>query len=303
MSGLMRCLVIGADGTFGGTLSRSLSERGHAVITTTRRTAHAAKQVSLFLDLAGQLPVMPEVDVAVICAAMSRFEDCRREPELARRVNVTAPLELGQALTKAGARIIFLSTSAVFDCREPHSGEERKPSPRSAYGHLKAEAEARLMDLGALVSVLRLTKVVTPNSGILSDWIRSLGHRGKVRAIEDHHFCPLAVDHVVAAIVDLAEKGGDGIYHVSGAADVSYLDAAHFLARRIGVSDDRIEPVRGADNGLMEAERALFTSLATRRLTELAGFVPPEPFDVLQAVYGPEIDAARNAPAVYAGQS
>jgi hypothetical protein len=38
-----------------------------------------------------------------------------------------------------------------------------------------------------------------------------------------------------------------------------------------------------------------FTSLATGRLSRLSGFVPPDAFEVLQDVYGPEIAAARAA--------
>jgi hypothetical protein len=51
--------------------------------------------------------------------------------------------------------------------------------------------------------------------------------------------------------------------------------------------------MRGVDSGLPNAELTRFTSLACGRLTCLTGFVPPAPLDVLQHVYGPEIDAAR----------
>src|ERR1700742_1698616 len=114
----MRCLIIGVDGSFGGALSRSLQGLGHEVIGTTRRR-----------DLAAPLPVLPRVDVAVICAAISRLDDCRQHPELAHRVNVAAPLELARTLTKAGARVILLSTSSVFGCLTPHVDESANPMP------------------------------------------------------------------------------------------------------------------------------------------------------------------------------
>ena len=141
----MRCLIIGVDGSFGGALSRSLQGLGHEVVATTRRRDCAGKH--LFLDLAAPLPVLPQVNVAVICAAMARLDDCRRYPELAHRVNVTAPLELARTLTEAGSRVILLSTSAVFGCLAPHVEESAGPAPRSAYARLKAEAEARLLEL------------------------------------------------------------------------------------------------------------------------------------------------------------
>jgi dTDP-4-dehydrorhamnose reductase len=295
----MRCLIIGVDGSFGGALSRSLQGLGHEVVATTRRRDCAGKH--LFLDLAAPLPVLPQVNVAVICAAMARLDDCRRYPELAHRVNVTAPLELARTLTEAGSRVILLSTSAVFGCLAPHVEESAGPAPRSAYARLKAEAEARLLELSPQIAVLRLTKVVKPNSGLLSEWIRHLGDGRPVRAFDDSRFCPLTVAHVVDAVAAVIEGSQGGVYHVSGAADVSYAAAAKFFAQRIGVVNDLVEPVHGVDSGLPNEELTPFTSLATSRLSWLNGFVPPEAFEVLQNVYAPEIAAARIAPAAHQG--
>jgi dTDP-4-dehydrorhamnose reductase len=289
----LRCLIVGADGSFGGPLSGELRARGHDVVGTTRRREHLATPEMLFLDLAGPIPRLPETDIAIICAAMARFEDCRRNPELARRINVLAPLELAQTLTGAGARVMLLSTSAVFDCQKPHVDEAETPAPRSTYGRLKAEAEARLLDLGSLVSVLRLTKVMKPGVGILSEWIRAFGLGKMVRAFDDHGFCPLPVGAVVQAISTLIEQGGSAVYQVSGAADLSFADAARYLAAEVGVGSARVEAVKGSGNGIADEDLTPFTSLATGRLSRLSGFVPPDPHDVLRDVYGGEIGAVR----------
>jgi dTDP-4-dehydrorhamnose reductase len=297
----MRCLIIGVDGSFGGALSRSLQSLGHEVVATTRRGDRAGEH--LFLDLAAPLPLplLPQVDVAVICAAMARLDDCRRYPELAHQVNVAAPLELARTLTQAGTRVILLSTSSVLGCLAPHVEENAGSAPRSAYARLKAEAEARLLELGSQITVLRLTKVIKPNSGLLSEWIRHLGDGRPVRAFDDSRFCPLTVAHVVDAIAVVIEGGQGGVYHLSGAADVSYAEAAKFFAERVGVADDLVEPVNGVDSGLPYEELTPFTSLATGRLSRLNGFVPPDAFEVLEEVYGAEIVAARTALAAHQG--
>jgi dTDP-4-dehydrorhamnose reductase len=297
----LRSLIIGVDGSFGAGLSASLLERGHAVIGTTRRRENAAAQGSLFLDLAHPSPELPAVDVAVICAAMARFEDCRRNPELAHRINVAAPLEIARRLTQAGARVILLSTAAVFDCRTPQLDEAAPASPQSVYGRLKSEAETALLALGPQVSVLRLTKVLKPNAGILSSWIQSLGQGGTVRAFDDHCFCPLRVGDVVGAIAGLTERGEGGMYHVSGASDLSYADAAKFLAHRIGATNAKVDAVHGRDNGVNEGDLTPFTSLKTRRLSQLLGFEPPDPFDVIQDVHGRELRLARSMLAGHSG--
>ena len=296
----MRCLIVGEDGSFGGALSASLKQSGHNAIGTTRRCDRAATG-KLFLDLSRPLPALPHVDVAVVCAAMARFDECRQFPDLAHRVNVEAPLELARSLTQAGARVMFLSTSAVFDCRKPYVDEEERPAPRSIYGRLKAEAEAALLGVGSQVSVLRLTKVMKQNSGIFSDWIRKLAEGKAIRAFDDHRFCPLRVEDVVGAIVALIERGQGGVYQVSGAADVSFADVAMYLARQIGADVSQVEAVHGSGNGINSDDLTPFTSLATGRLSSLTGFIPPQPFDVLQEVFGGEIAAARQLMAANAG--
>jgi dTDP-4-dehydrorhamnose reductase len=294
----MRCLIIGADGSFGGPLSLALGRLGHEVIATTRRRANVSSDC-IYLDLAETPPELPGADVAVICAAMARFDECRRAPELAYRVNVAAPFELSRSLMQARARVILLSTSAVFDGGKPYVCESDRPMPRSAYGRLKAEAEARLLEFGPALSVLRLTKVLKPRTGLLSQWIARLGEGESVSAFDDHHFCPLQVADVIDAVVAVIESKEGGIFHVSGAADISYFEAARFLARRIGVAEDRVEAVHAVENGLDASELLPFSSLATDRLSRLTGFVPLEPFDVLQRVYAREIDAARDLLAVH----
>jgi dTDP-4-dehydrorhamnose reductase len=295
----MRCLIIGVDGSFGGALSRSLQNLGHEVVATTRRRERAGGH--LFLDLAAPLPLPPQVDVAVICAAMARLDECRRYPELAHRVNVAAPLELARTLTQAGSRVILLSTSSVFGCLAPHVEENASPAPRGVYARLKAEAEARLLELGSQIAVLRLTKVVKPNSGLLSEWMHHLGDGRPVRAFDDSRFCPLTMAHVVDAIAAVIEGGQGGVYHLSGAADVSYAQTVKFFAQRIGAATDLVEPMHGVDSGLPYEELTPFTSLATSRLSRLNGFVPPEAFEVLEEVYGAEIAAARTARAAHQG--
>jgi hypothetical protein len=90
-------------------------------------------------------------------------------------------------------------------------------------------------------------------------------------------------------------EGSDGgIYHVSGASDLSYADAAKFLARQIGATDVQVHAVHGRDNGIDEGDLTPFTSLKTRRLSQLLGFEPPDPFDVIEDVYGRELGLARN---------
>jgi dTDP-4-dehydrorhamnose reductase len=279
----LNVLVVGVDGLIGQGLASELRRRGHGVVGTSRRIQQGNNS-TIFLDLAAaQLAPMPLVDVAVICAAMARFSDCRDHYDLTHRVNVEARLALADLASARGGRIIALSSSAVFDCLRPNAKADWNPAPRSAYGRQMAEAEAGILARGG--AILRSSKVLTDRTGIFPGWIRTFRAGGEVQAFEDHTICPLLLNSVVESVIALIERPNDGIFQVSGASDISYADAARHLANRIGVSEERVVSVRAVEQGIPQSEVMPFTSLDTSRLTALTGFRPPEPAAVIDAAF------------------
>ncbi|HEV2263941.1 MAG TPA: sugar nucleotide-binding protein [Stellaceae bacterium] len=286
----MHVCVVGADSAIGAALTQALHTRGHQVVGTTRRAENVRGPDKIFLDLAAEaVTSLPATDVVVICAAMARFEDCRRYPDQARCVNVFAPKKIAERALHGGGRVILLSTSAVFDCLKPRRRADEPRTPRSMYGCLKAEAEAELLSLGARTSVLRLTKIVQPGRGIFQTWIEELSRGGSVKAFMDHTLCPLPLSAVVDALAAIVENREDGIFQVSGADDLSYAEAARLLAGAVGVSRDNVTAVPAAVAGLAPEDVTPFTSLDTSRLHGLTGFVSPNARDVLLGVYAREL--------------
>ena len=282
-------LVVGSDGVIGSALYDHLSRHGVTVFGTTRREPTPNSRRLVFLDLAEpQLAVdrLPKVDVAIICAAMARFADCRTQPELARRVNVTAPAELASRLVDRGAFVVRLSSSAVFDCRTPHIGADQPTAARSAYGRFQAEAEKAVLALGEKASVLRLTKIITRDFPLIRNWIATLAIGSKIEAFTDHTLCPLPLAAAIDAGTSVLAHRESGIFQVSGASDISYADLAFYLVRRLGLPEDKVIPVRAVDKGMLADEVTPCTSMDTSRLTAITGFNPPQPFSVFDEVFG-----------------
>lgn len=287
----LRILIVGGDGVIGGALERKLATMGHDVAVTTRHLERVTEG-TVFLDLARPHVALPRAKYAVICAAMTRFSDCREMPELARQINVTAPVALCADLVSRGTRVVLLSTSAVFDGRTPHVDANKPPSPRSMYGRLKADTERGVLALGENASVLRLTKVLSRETGILAQWISELKSGRNIRAFDDHRFCPIMLDDALDAIAALIEGGGSGIYQVSGSADISFAEAARHLAARIGVSPLQVTAVKAGESGVPPDEITPFTSLDASRLSSLTGYVPPRPYTVIDKVFAASLSPA-----------
>lgn len=288
---LARVLVIGVDSGLGRAAADALTARGDDVVGTTRRAQSTGPGARLRLDLSDpdiEKASLPPVDVAVICAAMARFTDCREQPELARRVNVTAPTVLGRRLTEAGTRVILLSTSAVFDGRTPHAQPDRPRTPRSAYGRLKAEAEAAILALGHKASILRLTKVLTPDMALVRGWLDALGRGQRIEAFADLTIAPLALEDVVQGLLGAIDDLGGGVYQLSGRNDISYFQFANHLATRLRVSPELVQTARAIDH-IPANELMRYTTLNTDRINKLTGWVAPGPFEVIDRVFGPDL--------------
>jgi dTDP-4-dehydrorhamnose reductase len=293
----MRAIVVGIDGSIGKALGDALAARGEQVVGTTRRRERVGGN-TIYLDLDEPEPArvsLPEADVAFFCAGVTSFSECRLRPEIARRVNAAGPAAIAARLVERGTRVVLLSTSAVLDCRVPHMAADRPRRAASVYGRTKAAAEEAFLALGHSAAVLRLTKVLTPGMKRFAEWIGKLTQGKEMHVPDDLRFCPVALEHVVRASLAIADHSQEGILQVSGAADISYADAARHVARRLGVSSSLIVVSSAADLGIHAEEVTAYTSLDATRLTAICGFAPPEPLVVVDAVIEPMIAAVRQS--------
>ncbi|HEX4411537.1 MAG TPA: sugar nucleotide-binding protein [Xanthobacteraceae bacterium] len=290
----MSVLVIGADGLVGAAIVRLLKASGRCVQGTTRRISQRDFR---FLDLASDAVedfALADVETAIVCAAVNGFARCRADPEAAYDVNVKATEILARRLAAQGGRLIYLSSSAVFDFRRPQMPAEAPHSPTSVYGKHKALAEDRVLAAHPSNTVVRLTKVLAPNTSHFGSWLIALHLNATVRAYSDLHFCPIALDYAANAIIKIMENGG-GIYQVSGASDVSYAAAAGYLAKRIGRDESRVIAERAISDGIPLEEIARFTSLDASRFAALTGYNAPDPFEVMNTVFDPFIRQLQRA--------
>jgi dTDP-4-dehydrorhamnose reductase len=290
----MGVIIVGGDSTVGSAFARALRQWGEAVVTTSRRRNEGTYSWPLDLsdpDVAAT-PLPEGNEIAFFCACVNGFGSCRSNPDYARRVNVDGTAIVARRLASRGTRVVLLSSTAVFDFRTPHQPAAMPTSPHTLYGQLKAEAEKVFLSLGRLGSVLRLTKVLTPEMPLFTEWISALAHGDAVTAFSDLYFSPITLDDAVAALSGVREDSSGGIYQFSGADDISYADAVRHIAGRMEVDAARVNGELAAGRGIRTEEIPRFTSLDSARLQKITGRTPPDPFAVLDAVYGPIIAAA-----------
>lgn len=291
----MHILVIGGDSAIGGPFIAAPRPAQLTITATTRRPQSVGRD-RMFLDLADDRAVasmeLPRCDVAFFCAAVNGFAVCRASPELARHVNIDSTATLVERLAAQGSHVVLLSSTAVFDFQRPHVKAETPTCPRTLHGELKAEAEKLFLKRGANGSVLRLTKVLTPDSKLVAGWITALRRRESIEAFSDLHIAPISLADARQAMLAVAQDRGGGIYQMSGARDITYLDLASHLAKMIGCPQHFVRPTRAVDANIPPAEIPRFTTLDCSRLEKLTGQQPSDPFKVIEAVYASQTSPA-----------
>ena len=92
-------------------------------------------------------------------AAISRMDECEKDPELSYKVNVLGPENLAKVCADAGIRLIHFSTDQVYNgCKDagPHR-EDTALAPFNVYGRHKKEAEERIAAQTGDYAAIRLT--------------------------------------------------------------------------------------------------------------------------------------------------
>ncbi len=242
-------LIVGADGLIGKALADDLVQTGEGVLTTTRKADTLSKKRS-FLDLLEDVSAWSppkQVSVAYLCAAITSLETCRRNPKQSERVNVGNTVALAKTLIAEGTFVVFLSTNLVYDGSVPFRKADEPVSFRVEYGRQKAETEKRLLALGPSVSVVRLTKVLGPNMPLFNKWIQVLQKGEVIHPFSDMVMAPVPLLSVVDILYQVAQKRLPGILQVSGKQDITYQQAACYIAQRLRVSQELPKQMKEID--------------------------------------------------------
>jgi dTDP-4-dehydrorhamnose reductase len=209
----VRIHVTGATGFLGRELLRLAPEATGERVDV--RDAHAVH------ELLGRL--RPDV---VIHTAY------RQDGDGARDIVVDGSENVARAARTVGARLVHLSTDVIFDGRKgsPYVEEDR-PSPCTAYGAAKAEAEERVA-AAAPDALLVRTSLIVGGPGHAPSKHELAAESPEMTFFEDEIRSPVQVGDLAAALLELAALDVSGPLNVAGADDVSRADLAELVVGR-----------------------------------------------------------------------
>jgi dTDP-4-dehydrorhamnose reductase len=173
---------------------------------------------------------------AVVNAALAMSTDVDRDGAAA----------LARAAVERGVRLVHVSSDVVHGGREAPYGDTEAPTPCDwSYAQDKAAAEETILGLGGDAVLPRASVVV--GEGANAPGPHDHFHR---EYFSDMVRQPVVVTDLAALLVALADSDVRGTLHAAGPQEVTRLEYARALARRVGVDPGTVHERRLSDLGL-----------------------------------------------------
>ena len=143
---------------------------------------------------------------------------------------------------------------------------------RSERPVVRAAAE-RLGATGRL-NIVRLTKIMNASVSPLPAWFAAWKRGEPVNPFSDLIFAPISVKFVGEALATIGEKRVSGNLHLSGTENVTYVEFAHALARRLGADPSLIHATTSVEKGVNIPFLPRYSGLGMTRTTQLTTVEP-----------------------------
>jgi len=276
----MDSLIIGIDGQIGSALNEVMT--GNVLGTTIFPELLSDK--CEILNLSGNISSWQppsNIDVAYICAAICSIMECEENAEFARKVNIENTVLLAKKLVDSGAFVVFPSTNMIFDGLKPDYNENDFVCPLNEYGRQKAEAEKSLLEIGNC-AIVRFTKIISPQTRLFNCWINELKKGNIINPFADMKIAPISLEYAVNIMKIIGEKKLEGIWHVASEEEITYEDAAKFIATEIGASTALIKPVSAKDKGIKNLLK--YSTLNSNKIKNRLNLSFDKPLNVINNV-------------------
>lgn len=210
----------------------------------------------------GQLDITDEAAVHSACAALAaddegglvvnaaaytNVEGAEGDPKGAYAVNERGSGFLAVAAREAGLGFVHVSTDFVFDGEtdRPYR-EDDPPRPLNVYGASKLAGERAVAAAYPGALIVRTAWVFGPPGPNFPSKILSLARtHPSLRVVEDEVGSPTYTIDLAAGLLDLAQAGASGLFHLTASGFCSRCELAREVVRLAGM-EVPVEPVSSA---------------------------------------------------------
>ena len=199
-------------------------------------------QADLAMPQACAAAILDRRPSAVInAAAWTAVDKAETERDAAMVVNALAPGAMAGACAALDIPFVHISTDYVFDGSGDRPRTPDDPTvPLGAYGQTKLAGEEAVAKAGGTWAILRTSWVFSAHgANFVRTMLRLSETRDALTVVADQIGGPTPAGDIAAACLAMVESlktdpAVSGIYHFSGAPDVSWADFAREIFRQAG---------------------------------------------------------------------
>ncbi len=283
-------LITGSNGLLGQKIIKALVNRKDVTIIATsvgeNRMLSKDGYTYQSLDITDKIQVETIIkkfkpDALINTAAMTNVDLCETKRDECWAINVNAVQYMVDAIQQYSptTHFIHLSTDFVFDgMKGSEYVETDAPNPLSYYALSKFESE-KIVQKSSIKWAIARTIIIY---GIVDNMSRSnlvlwakdaLGKGQKINVIDDQFRAPTFAEDLANGCILIADKGAEGIFHLSGPCTYSILDLVYQVAD-FWKLDKSLISITKSDTLNQAAKRPPYTGFIIDKARKVLGYNP-----------------------------
>ncbi|MEK7449194.1 MAG: dTDP-4-dehydrorhamnose reductase [Planctomycetota bacterium] len=266
-------LITGAGGMVGQEISRVFSDtyKLHALLHSQLDIQDLEKVRQIFSEI--------KPGLVIHLAAMTDVDGCERNPAKAMAINAEGTKNIARACVRESARLVYLSTSDVFDgTKKTPYDEDDQPNPINHYGRSKYQGEQAIKEIKPDAYIIRACWLFgggAEDKKFVAKILELAQVQQVISAVTDVYGSPTYTRDLAEGIKRIVETGKLGLYHLNNRGCCSryeltqkILEYASRCHRDSRIKDCAVQPVKSADYTTI-APRPLMAAMKSVRLENI----------------------------------
>lgn len=252
----MKIFIVGGSGVIGSYFVKSFAkENSDITYTYYKNKVSYTKGINLDVqDRDDTLKTLKKFqpDLIIIANALTGVDFCEANPSLAESINVKGTKNIVDGCKLVNSKLVFISTSAVFNGTKSEYSENDKPNPTGIYGLTKFQGEKIIQESNLPFLILRTDqpycwKEKWQHTNSVIRVIENLEKNQQFKEVVDWYNTPTYVPDFVNATKELIQKDLEGIFHLVGSDFISRYDWSQKVADIFHLKKKLIKPIDSSE--------------------------------------------------------
>ena len=261
----MKIAILGV-GFLGGKLVEFFSKRFNVVCADINPRSDLVNKIDATnKQEIENLLTVEKPDIVIDTIALSSYFVCENNHKLCRKLNFESAKYIAEACKKIDAKMIFISSSYIFDGEKGNYLETDTPNSLNKYALSKIDAEKKVLELDRAIVIRsepmygfdKEKKQIIFGTNTFEADVK-IGFPNILRK-------PIFIDDIPPIIFSLVEKNQSGIFNIAGPTKLKWLDFLIDLSMLVNAQNK----IKIVDNSAWILKPPYDSSLNTSKITSI----------------------------------